>query len=162
MKNNEELREKAIRIFSRTFNVSHDEAGLNGVITARFGFFSRMVFVIFAEDEETAKAYVKHQDRMHKAWESAIILMLLVVLGLIYAFLQMVQDNMIPCMILLAICVVAAVGYMAVYFSLKSLDKKIHDDEGHLKVITFYYKKGWYTGVWSPEFLAKHIPSYDD
>ena len=169
MENNEQLRRDAEKVFSNEFSVTPAEAGLKGVVTARFGFFSRTVFAIFAEDEETAKAYAKHQDCMHKVWESGIIMMLIMILitalSIIFAFLQLLQDNPFPLILLAVILVVAAVVYFVIdHQKLQPLDKKIHDGEGHLKVITFYHPKkgGWYKGVWEPEFLAKHIPSYDD
>ena len=168
MKNNEELRREAEKVFSNEFSVTPAEAGLHGVITARFGFFSQTVFAIFAEDEETAKAYAKHQDCMHKVWESGIIMLLILILitalCVIFAFLQLLHENLFPLILLAALSIIAAVVYFVMFRWLKPLDKKIHDGEGHLKVMTFYHKKkgGWYKGVWEPEFLAKHIPFDED
>ena len=158
-----QMKKEVEEAFYQRYFVTPDEMGLNSMMLASFGLITKQKQAIFATDEEAAQAYVKEQGYLHKVWQSALIVMLIAAVGIVFGFLQLVKGNLVPYIVLAAMCFVAVVVYMTGYFKYKPLHKKYLDDEGRLKVLTFYLdEKGkWQAGVHDPKFVAKHI-YYDE
>ena len=159
MKNENDLRQEVEKAFLSHYLVTPDEMGLNSMMLADFGLITKQKQAIFATDEEAAKAYVKEQGYLHKVWQSALTVMLIAAFGIIFGFLQLIKGNVIPYIVLAAMCFIAAAVYMWGYFKHKPLHKKYRDDKGRLKVLTLYLDKNgkWLPGVHDPKFVAEHV-----
>ncbi len=163
-KNEEKLKNEVRKAFCDRYFVSPEEMGLNSMMVADFGLITKQKQAIFAKDEEAAQAYAKEQGYLHKVWQSALIVMLIAAFGVIPGFLQLIKGNLVPFIMLAAMCFIAAFVYMTGYFKHKPLHKKYLDDEGRLKVLTFYLDKNgkWQPGLHDPEFVAKHVHFDED
>lgn len=168
MKQNEktdaQLKAEVTGVLTKNYFLSPEEMGFNCLKLADFGFIPRQKFAIFAKDEAVAEAYVKVQSFMHLVWQSAIIVLLMAAFGLVFAFWQLVNGNLVPIIVLCVILFVAFVIYLTGYFKCKPLEKKYRDDEGHLQVLTFYLdRKGqWEAGVRDTRYVARHITVDED